>query len=181
MLRAAYAILRDQHDAEDAVSAAIVKVAARLASGHPVDDPDAYLIQSVRNAALDQRRASARRRENRPGNPSLPHVSSSVTDPEIYTNIQQSGPDIVDQVIECQRSAELQAAVQQTINGLAEREAVMLSMLLAGGTRAEIGSKFNLTGQRVGQLLKKPIADLLGQLGIDAPGQRKQRPAGEQS
>ena len=69
MLRAAYAILRDHHDAEDAVSAAVVKVAARLTGGHPVDDPDAYIVQSVRNAALDQLRASARQRGSQPGIP----------------------------------------------------------------------------------------------------------------
>ena len=72
MLRAAYAILRDRHDAEDAVSTAIAKVMARLADGHQVDDPDAYLLQAVRNAALDERRASARRRGSPSGTSSLP-------------------------------------------------------------------------------------------------------------
>ena len=69
MLRAARAILRNQHDAEDAVSAAVVRVAARLTAGHVIDDPDAYLVQSVRNAALDQLRASARRRAQHADNP----------------------------------------------------------------------------------------------------------------
>ena len=102
-----------------------------------------------------------------------------MADPELSAGITEAAPDIADQVIERQRSADLQAAVQRTIEGLAEREAAMLSMLLAGQTRAEIGGQFHLTGQRVGQLLKKPIADLLGQLGIDPPGPRQQRSGGE--
>lgn len=179
MLRAAYAILRNHHDAQDAVSAAIVKVAARLADGYSIDDPDAYLIQSVRNAALDQRRASARRPSKQPGNPSASGPRHIAADAGLPADIAEAKPDIADQIIEQQRSADLQAAVQRTIEGLAEREAIMLSMLLAGHTRAEIGGKFNLTGQRVGQLLKKPIADLLGQLGIDLPGSCQRRPAGE--
>ena len=180
MLRAAYAIMRDYHDAEDAVSAAVVRVAARLSGGHPIDDPDAYIIQSVRNAALDQLRASARRRGGRPRNSSVgdPHRTA---DPELPSGITETAPDIADQVIERQRSAELRAAVQRTIQGLAEREAIMLSMLLAGHNRSEIGSRFNLTGQRVGQLLKKPIADLLAQLGIEPPGPRQQQSAGERT
>jgi RNA polymerase sigma factor (sigma-70 family) len=177
MLRAAYAILRDHHDAEDAVSAAVVKVAARLTGGHPIDDPDAYIVQSVRNAALDHLRASARRRGNQPGIPAAGRTQHAA-DPELSGGITEA-PDIADQVIERQRSADLRAAVQQTIEGLAEREAAMVSMLLAGRTRAEIGGQFHLTGQRVGQLLKKPIADLLGQLGIDPPGPRHQPSRGE--
>jgi RNA polymerase sigma factor (sigma-70 family) len=176
MQRAAYAILRNHHDAEDAVSAAIVKVTARLASGHPIDDPDAYVIQSVRNAALDQRRASMRRRGSQPGSLSVSeprHTAASLTLPG---DIAEAKPDIADQVIERQRSADMQVAVQRTMEGLAERETAMLSMLLEGHTRTEIGRRFDLTGQRVGQLLKKPIADLLSQLGIDP---RQQRSTGE--
>jgi RNA polymerase sigma factor (sigma-70 family) len=176
MLRAANAILRNQHDAEDAVSAAVISVTARLAGGHPVDDPDAYIVQAVRNAALDQRRAAARRR----GNPPVSGQHHATASPEQPADIADAAPDIVDQIIEQQRSADLRAAVKQTAEGLAEREAIMLSMLLAGHTRTEIGGRFSLTGQRVGQLLKKPIADLLGQLGIDPPGVRLQRSAGEQ-
>jgi RNA polymerase sigma factor (sigma-70 family) len=178
MMRAAYAILRDHHDAEDAVSAAVVKVAARFTGGHPIDDPDAYMVQSVRNAALDQLRASARRRGNQPGIPAAGRPQRAA-DPELPTGFTETAPDIADQLIERQRSADLRAAVQRTIAGLAEREAAMLSMLLAGQTRAEIGGQFHLTGQRVGQLLKKPIADLLDQLGIDPPGPRQQRSEGE--
>lgn len=181
MLRAAYAILRDRHDAEDAVSTAVAKVAARLADGHQVDDPDAYLLQAVRNAALDERRASARRRgalsaDELAGRP----VTAGAPD-GLISELPEEAPDIIDQVIERQRSEDLLAAVRHTMNGLPAREAAMLQMLLAGQTRAEIGQRFNLTGQRVGQLLKKPIADLLGQLGIDPPGSRQQRSTGQRS
>jgi RNA polymerase sigma factor (sigma-70 family) len=169
MLRAAYAILRDRHDAEDAVSSAVAKVAARLARGHRVDDPDAYLLQAVRNAALDERRASARRRGNPLGDASVPD------------EVPENAPDIVDQLIERQGSADLLFAVRKTLDGLPGREAAMLQMLLTGQTRTEIGQRFNLTGQRVGQLLKKPIADLLDQLGIDPPGRRRRRSANQRS
>lgn len=179
MLRAAYAILRNRHDAEDAVSAALVKVTARFASGHPVDDPDAYVIQSVRNAALDQRRASMRRRGGQPESPFVSEPRQVAVSLVLPVDIAEVKPDIVDQIIERQRSADVRVAVQRTMDGLAEREAAMLAMLLAGHSRTEIGSRFNLTGQRVGQLLKKPIADLLSQLGIDPPGSRQQRSAGE--
>ena len=111
-------------------SAAIVKVTARLAGGHPIDDPDAYIIQSVRNAALDQRRAFMRRRASQPGSPSVGeprHIAASLTLP---ADIAEAKPDIADQVIERQRSADMQVAVQRTMEGLAEREAAMLSMLL---------------------------------------------------
>jgi RNA polymerase sigma factor (sigma-70 family) len=166
MLRAACAILRDQHDAEDAVSAAVVKVAARIADGYPIDDVGAYLIQSARNAALDELRASSRRRGNR----CLPPLAAAPPG-----DIVDASPDVADQVIERQRSTELRAEVQRTVGSLPEREASMLAMLLAGHTRTEIGSKFNLTGQRVGQLLKTPIGDLLSRLDIDPPGPRHQR------
>jgi RNA polymerase sigma factor (sigma-70 family) len=179
MMRAAYAILRNRHDAEDAVSAAVVKVAARLAGGHPVGDPDAYLIQSVRNAALDQLRASVRRRGNQAGNPPGSDTRYTTADSELPADVAEAAPDIADQIIERQHFADLRAAVQRIVDGLAEREATMLSLLLAGHTRAEIGARFNLTGQRVGQLLKLPIADLLGQLGVDPPDPRQQRPAGD--
>lgn len=179
MLRAAYAIVRNHHDAEDAVSAAIVKVTARLASGHPIDDPDAYVIQSVRNAALDQRRASMRRHGSQLGSPSVSEPRHALSAPWLPADIAEAKPDIADQIIEQQRSADLRVAVQRTIEGLAEREAVMLSMLLAGHTRTQIGNRFNLTGQRVGQLLKKPIADLLSELGIEPPGSLQQRSPGE--
>lgn len=179
MLRAAYAILRNHHDAEDAVSTAIVKVTARLTSGYPIDDPDAYVIQAVRNAALDQRRVSMRRRGSQPESPSISDPRHMAAAPALPADIAEAKPDIVDQIIEQQRSADLRVAVQRTMEGLAGREAVMLSMLLAGHTRTEIGSRFNLTGQRVGQLLKKPTADLLGQLGIDPPGARQRRSTGE--
>ena len=123
-------------------------------------------------------RASARRRGYQPGIPAAGRPQRTA-DPELPVGITETAPDIADQVIERQRTAALRAAVQRTIEGLAEREAAMLSMLLAGHTRAEIGGQFHLTGQRVGQLLKKPIADLLGQLGIDPPGPRQQRSGGE--
>jgi hypothetical protein len=51
----------------------------------------------------------------------------------------------------------------------------MLSLLLAGTSRVEIGARFNLTGQRVGQILKKPISDLLSELGLDPETRRPQR------
>ena len=181
MLRAAYAILRDRHDAEDAVSTAIAKVAARLANGHQVDDPDAYLLQAVRNAALDERRASARRRGSPMGSELAGRPFAPGAPDGQVSEVAEQAPDIVDQVIERQRTQDLLTAVRQTMNGLPGREAAMLQMLLAGQTRAEIGQRFNLTGQRVGQLLKKPIADLLDQLGIDPPGPRQRRPAGQRS
>jgi RNA polymerase sigma factor (sigma-70 family) len=181
MLRAAYAILRDRHDAEDAVSTAVAKVAARLSDGHQIDDPDAYLLQAVRNAALDERRASARRRGSPPGD-ELGHRPFTTGAPDgLVSEVPEKAPDIVDQVIERQRSEDLLLAVWQTMDGLPGREAAMLQMLLAGQTRAEIGQRFSLTGQRVGQLLKKPIADLLDQLGIDLPGPRQQRSTGQRS
>lgn len=167
MMRAARAILRNQHDAEDAVSAAVVKVTSRMAAGHPIDDPDAYLIQAARNAALDVLRASTRRRDRHgPGH----RAWEGSGDPAPSANLAQAVPDIADQVIERQRTADMRVAVQRTLRGLAEREATMLSLLLAGHTRAEIGTRFSLTGQRVGQLLKKPIADLLAELGVNPAG-----------
>jgi RNA polymerase sigma factor (sigma-70 family) len=181
MLRAAYAILRDRHDAEDAVSTAIAKVAARLAQGHQIDDPDSYLLQAVRNAALDERRASARRRGSPPGNELAHHQFTAGTSDELVSEVPEKSPDIVDQVIERQRSKDLLIAVRQTMASVPAREAAMLQMLLAGHTRVEIGQRFNVTGQRVGQLLKKPIADLLDQLGIDPQGPRQQRSAGRRS
>lgn len=181
MLRAAYAVLRDRHDAEDAVSTAIAKVAARLAGGHQVDDPDAYLLQAVRNAALDERRASARRRGGPSGDELASRPFTAGAPDRLVSEVPGKAPDVVDQVIDRQRSEDLLAAVRQTMNGLPAREAAMLQMLLAGQTRAEIGQRFNLTGQRVGQLLKKPIADLLDQLGIDPPGPRQHRPSGQRS
>ena len=181
MLRAAYAILRDRHDAEDAVSTAVAKVAARLAHDHQIDDPDAYLLQSVRNAALDERRASTRRRGSPSENEFVGRPFTAGASDGLLSDVPEKALDVVDQVIERQRSGDLLAAVRQTMKVLPAREAAMLQMLLAGQTRAEIGQRFNLTGQRVGQLLKKPIADLLDQLGIDPPGPRQQRPAGQRS
>lgn len=181
MLRAAYAILRDRHDAEDAVSTAIAKVAARLAHGHQIDDPDSYLLQAVRNAAIDERRASARRRGS-PSENELAHRQFTAGPSDgLISEVPEKAPDIVDQVIERQRSEDLLIAVRQTMVSVPARESAMLQMLLAGYTRAEIGLRFNLTGQRVGQLLKKPIADLLDQLGLEPPGPRQQRSAGQRS
>ena len=179
MLRAARAILRNQHDAEDAVSAAVVRVAARLSDGYFPDDPDAYLVQSARNAALDQRRASARRWRPRLDDLVPSEVRSPVRNHQPSTETAEAVPDVVDQVIERQRNAEVRAAVQRTIDGLAEREAIMLSLLLGGHSRVEIGARYDLTGQRVGQLLKRPIADLLGELGVEHMGRRPQQQVGE--
>jgi RNA polymerase sigma factor (sigma-70 family) len=172
MLRAARAILRNQHDAEDAVSAAVVRFAVRLADGYLPDDPDAYLIQSARNAALDQRRASARRLRHEMDDLMASGVRSSVGNPQPATDVMEAVPDIVDQVIERQRNAEVRAAVQRTIDGLPKREAIMLSLLLTGHSRVEIGARYNRTGQRVGQLLKRPIANLLGELGVQQSATR---------
>ena len=179
MLRAARAILRNQHDAEDAVSAAVVRVAARLTAGHLIDDPDAYLVQSVRNAALDQVRASARRRAQQADNLIGRRVQPSAGSSQAPTDIAEATPDIAEQIVERQRSADVRAAVRRTVEGLAEREAAMLSLLLAGHTRVEIGTRFNLTGQRVGQLLKKPVADLLREIGVDPATGRPQQMTGE--
>lgn len=180
MLRAARAILHNQHDAEDAVSTAVVRVAARLAAGHLIDDPDAYLIQSVRNAAIDQVRASGRRRAQQAGNLVGSQAQPSAGSTQAPSDIAEATPDIVDQIIERQRSADVRAAVRRTIEGLAEREAAMFSLLLAGHTRAEIGARFNLTGQRVGQLLKDPVADVLREIGVDPATGRPQRTTGEE-
>ena len=179
MLRAARAILRNQHDAEDAVSAAMVRVAARLAAGYLIDNPGAYLVQSVRNAALDQVRASARQRAQQVDNPTGSRVQLSTGGAWAPADIAEAAPDIAEQIIEQQRSADVRVAVRRTIEGLAEREAAMLSLLLAGHTRVEIGTRFNLTGQRVGQLLKKPVADLLREIGVDPATGRPQRMTGE--
>src|SRR5262249_51836802 len=116
MMRAARAILRNQHDAEDAVSAAVVKVTSRMAAGHPIENPDAYLIQAARNAALDVLRASARRRERHdPGGGAWEPSGDAI--PSAYP--AQAVPDIADQVIDRQRTADLRAAVQRTLRGLA--------------------------------------------------------------
>ncbi|HET8658249.1 MAG TPA: sigma-70 family RNA polymerase sigma factor [Micromonosporaceae bacterium] len=180
MLRAAWAILRNQHDAEDAVSVAVVKVAARLATGHVPDEPDGYLIQAVRHAALDHLRAAARRRDQRQDKAEESTVQSALAGtPHALADIIDSTPDIADLIIERQRSMEVREAVQRAIDRLANRERTMLALLLDGYTRADIGALFNLTGQRVGQLLKKPIADLLAELGIAPAGRDPQPAAGE--
>lgn len=181
MFRAAHAILRNQHDAEDAVSAAVVNVSARLAHGHVPDNPDAYLVQSVRNAALDRLRVSSRRQKARPDGPLENHNQPRVGSPGKLDDIADTGPDVLDQVIEQQRSHEVSSAVQRTLGRLAEREAAMLSSLLEGQTRMEIGARHSLTGQRVGQLLKKPIADLLDELGVGQTRLRARRTEGEGS
>lgn len=181
MLRAAYAILRNQHDAEDAVSAAVVKVAARFAEGHIPDSPDAYLVQSVRNAALDRLRAFSRQQRGRPDESAGSRNQSQTGSPRDLEDIAETGPDVVDQIIERQRSHEVSSAVQRTLDRLAEREAAMLSSLLAGHTRIEIGARYSVTGQRVGQLLKKPISDLLDELGVNQARPRIRRTAGEGS
>jgi RNA polymerase sigma factor (sigma-70 family) len=171
MLRAAWAILRNQHDAEDAVSAAVVKVASRLAAGHVPVEPDAYLIQAVRNAALDHVRTSARRRSRQQGiveeRTVQPAPAGSST---VLAEIVDTGPEIVDLLVERQRSIEVREAVQRVIDRLANRERTMLALLLDGHTRADIGAQFNLSGQRVGQLLKQPVADLLAELGMTPAG-----------
>jgi len=179
MLRAARAILRNHHDAEDAVSAAMVKITARLADGDLPDDPNAYLIQSARNAALDQRRASARRRHHVSDDLAAGGIQTPVGNLQPASDVAATDPDVVEQVIERQRNAEIRAAVQRTLDGLAEREAIMLSLLLAGHSRVEIGARYHITGQRVGQLLKKPIAELLGALGVEQMTRHPQRAAGE--
>jgi RNA polymerase sigma factor (sigma-70 family) len=177
MLRAARAILRNPHDAEDAVSAAVVRVATRLAAGHPIGDPDSYLIQSVRNAAIDHVRASGRRRAQQANDVIGGRAQPSSGSPRALEDIADATPDIAEQILDRQRSADVQAAVRRTTEGLAEREAAMLSLLLAGHTRVEIGTRFDLTGQRVGQLLKKPVADLLREIGVD-PATGRPRPDG---
>jgi RNA polymerase sigma factor (sigma-70 family) len=176
MLRAAWAILRNQYDAEDAVSAAVVKVAARLTAGHVPDDPDAYLVQAVRNAALDHLRACARRRGQQDKTSESNSQTAHAGGPPALADIVDGGPDIADLIIERQRSAEVREAVQRAIERLAERERAMLTLLLNGHTRVEIGAQFNVSGQRVGQLLKGPVAELLAELGID-PSSHKHQPA----
>lgn len=181
MLRAAHAILRNQHEAEDAVSTAVVKVAARFAEGHIPDNPDAYLVQSVRNAALDRIRASSRQHRLRPDESTESRNHSPTGGPSDLDDIAQTTPDVVDQIIEQQRSHEVSSAIRRTLDRLAEREAAMLSALLAGHTRIEIGVRHSVTGQRVGQLLKQPISDLLDELGVDHARPGIRRTAGEGS
>lgn len=178
MLRAARAILRNQHDAEDAVSAAVVKVAARLADGHVPNDPDAYLIQAVRNAALDHVRASARRRSPQQGAERSISQSTFAGTLPVPADIVDAGPDVIDLIVERQRITEVREAIQRTSRRLANRERTMLTLLLDGHTRADIGTLFNLTGQRVGQLLKKPVADLLSELGVTSAERPSQAATG---
>jgi RNA polymerase sigma-70 factor (ECF subfamily) len=52
LVRFALAITRNQHDAEDAVQAALVRVASRPLLLAPTLSPWAYLLQMVRNEAL---------------------------------------------------------------------------------------------------------------------------------
>ncbi|GAA0985566.1 hypothetical protein GCM10009555_061240 [Acrocarpospora macrocephala] len=174
-MRAARAILRNEHDAEDAVSTAVVRVAARFAAGHVPDTPDAYFMQSVRNAALDRLRASSRQQRARTVESPESSSQSRAGSPHELEDIAEICPDVVDQIIERQRSYEVSCAVQRTLDRLAEREAAMLSSLLAGDTRIEIGARHSVTGQRVGQLLKKPISDLLDELGVNRAWPRIRR------
>ncbi|GIE75066.1 hypothetical protein Aph02nite_10160 [Actinoplanes philippinensis] len=181
MLRAAHAILRNQHDAEDAVSSVIVKVAARFAEGRFPDNPVAYLVQSVRNAALDRLRAASRQQQVLPDECSGSHVQSRAWSRGDLEDIAETSPDVIDQIIERQRSHEVSSAIRRTVDGLAQREAAMLLSLLAGNTRIEIGAQHSVSGQRVGQLLKKPISDLLDELGVNQPQPETRRTAGDGS
>ncbi|TWT75414.1 RNA polymerase sigma factor [Allorhodopirellula solitaria] len=52
LVRYATTITRNQHDAEDAVQAAIVKVAAQPGRLHQCEDPWAFLLRMVRNESL---------------------------------------------------------------------------------------------------------------------------------
>jgi len=52
LVRFAATITRNQHDAEDAVQTAIIKIAATPARLHQCDDPWAYLLRMVRNESL---------------------------------------------------------------------------------------------------------------------------------
>ncbi len=52
LVRFATTITRNQHDAEDAVQAAIVKVASQPGRLHQCDDPWAFLLRMVRNESL---------------------------------------------------------------------------------------------------------------------------------
>jgi RNA polymerase sigma-70 factor (ECF subfamily) len=52
VVRFATTITRNQHDAEDAVQAALIKVAAQPARLHQCSDPWAFLLRMVRNESL---------------------------------------------------------------------------------------------------------------------------------
>jgi len=52
LVRFALAITRNQHDAEDAVQASLVRIASRPLLFEPTLSPWAYLLQMVRNEAL---------------------------------------------------------------------------------------------------------------------------------
>ncbi len=52
LVRFATTITRNQHDAEDAVQAALIKVAAKPARLHQCSDPWAFLLRMVRNESL---------------------------------------------------------------------------------------------------------------------------------
>ena len=56
LFRVSWLILRDQQQAEDAVHAAFVSMLRR---SHQPDNPKAYALVAVRNAALDQKRRRA--------------------------------------------------------------------------------------------------------------------------
>jgi DNA-directed RNA polymerase specialized sigma subunit len=138
-------------------------------------------VQSVRNAALDRLRASSRQHKGRTDESTDSRGESLPRSPSDLEDIAETGPDVVDQIIEQQRNHEVSSAIRRTLDGLAEREAAMLSSLLTGHTRIEIGAQHSVTGQRVGQLLKKPISDLLDELGVDHARPGIRRTAGEGS
>jgi RNA polymerase sigma-70 factor (ECF subfamily) len=52
LVRFAVAVTRNQHDAEDAVQTALVRLASKPRLFHPVACPWAYLLRMVRNEAL---------------------------------------------------------------------------------------------------------------------------------
>jgi RNA polymerase sigma-70 factor (ECF subfamily) len=60
LVRLAVAITRNQHDAEDAVQASLVRVAGRPRLLAEASSPWAYLLQMVRNEALDVARRTRR-------------------------------------------------------------------------------------------------------------------------
>ena len=52
LVRFAVTITRNQHDAEDAVQAALVRVVSNIRLVHAADSPWPYLLRMVRNEAL---------------------------------------------------------------------------------------------------------------------------------
>lgn len=141
----AWSTLRQREAAEDAVHAAIVKLAALDA---PPRDPKLYLFRCVRNAAIDLRRSQFRRSET-----SLPDDDQ----------IPSQGPDESDGF-----DAETLRSVQGVLESLDERSRETIELRLhAGLTFREIAdlldeplptvaARYRRALERMGERLEAP-------------------------